>query len=478
MQVSMCLRCLNRNILILLIVDLFLKSSPTYCASISETINFERFLELVDRKHPENRIDELNLERSVEAQKKSGILSDPEISLGREEVPTGTDMNMFMWRLSATQTFPWPGTLNAANEISEQRSKKISFNNQILTLQRRLSAEELYIQMVSSSKLIEIEKKNLQETLNILKISEDRLKYAVGSHHEFIQAKNEKTILSLNIQGMESDLYNLKDIAAQSIGEEDASNVSFKLEYSPEIFIARSRDEDLTKRLLESNQNETFAQLDFERKQSLPNFMVTGMAMRMDSGMHMYGIEAGVRLPIYSSSIRKSVNEEKVLSAQRTSDELAWYDRKKHLALVQNSRRKVIIEKNIQALRNEIVPSFEEHLKTLFIEYSQGKSSFLDVNLARKLLFKYQGVQVMAERDLALNLISKEKIQAGIVDSDSVDQAPQLPSFDIVSGMNMNKGMSGMNRPSPMKTKRQNPLEEPNDDEGEKKEKSGMDGMN
>jgi outer membrane protein TolC len=474
----MRLRFFKQNTSISLIMELFLKSFPIYCAPAGKTINFERFLELVERKHPENRIDAQNLELSVEAQKRSGVLSDPEISIGREQVPTGADMSTSMWTLSATQNFPWPGTLEKATEISGQRSKKISLNNQISALQRRLSAEELYIRMISSSKLIEIEKQNLQETLNILKIAEDRLRFATGSHHEFIQAKNEKTILILNTQSMESDFDNIKDAAAQSIGEEDASNLSFELEYPVEHLVQKNPDEDLTKKLLEASQNETFAQLNFERKQSLPNFMVTGTAMRMDSGMHMYGFAVGVRVPLYSNSVRRSVYTEKVLAAQRTSENLAWYEKKKHLAHIQNTRRKSTIEKNIQALRNEIVPSFEEHLKTVLVEYAQGKSMFSDVNISRKLLFKYQGALVMAERDLSLILISKEKIQAGIVDSDTVDQVPQIPSFDLVSGMNMRKGMSGVKSPLPMKAKRQDPAGEPNDEEGRKKEDSGMRGMN
>jgi hypothetical protein len=50
-------------------------------------ITFETFVEAVSSQHPERFIDEKTLARAQEGSRRAGILSDPQIKIGRDEVP-------------------------------------------------------------------------------------------------------------------------------------------------------------------------------------------------------------------------------------------------------------------------------------------------------------------------------------------------------------------------------------------------------
>lgn len=479
---------------IIVVLLLAVVASPALAESAATlSVDLNQFVSLVEKGHPEKSIDELARARASEAENKAGVLSDPEIALGREEVPLNAmdpeASSRAMSKLTITQMFPWPGTLSSEKSAAEAATQRQDVSVKLSAAQRRLDAKDFYISLVAASKLIGIERENLAETTNILKSAEARLKYGVGSHHDVIQAQNEKTVLSLNLDAMEGDLQNLKDQAAQMMGRDDASGLTFALtipsEYISPQSAPASASDDFTKAKLQATQSEASAQLAAERKKSLPSFMASGMLMKEDSGMQMYSFMAGVRIPIFSGSVRQGVAAEQALVSRQTSEELTWHDKRKQLALTQNKRRRSIVEANLRGLSGEIVPNARQHLKTIATEYEQGKGSFAQVNAARKLLLKYQLAQIIAERDLAMTTVSRERIEAGIIDAELNRPMPQLPSTEMSSGemSSMGSGMGSsqtmpMNPAAKPKPKRQKPSTMPSEEEqGQSKGMNGMGGM-
>lgn len=433
-------------------------------------VDFDTFVDLIEKSHPQKSIDLLIESRATQLENKAGTLMDPEISLGREKIPLTTPMGEEMfesqaaWTLNITQMIPWPGTLRAENVAAQASVSQTKINTKFKAAERIFNGKEFFIRLVAASRMRDIERKNLADSLTILKNSETRLRHGIGSHHELIQAQNEKTLLSLNLDAIEVDFLNLKDHAAQWIGKSDGSEVTFILNlpkkytlYSQLAASSQSLDtktSDLTQQSLTAKQNESIAQLELERKKTLPTFMLSGMLMQEDKGMRMYGFMAGIKIPIYSNSIRTSIENEKLIVTQKTAEELIWHDKRKHLAKIQNDRRKMAVAAQLKSLEKEIVANARQHLKTLDLEYAQGKSSFVQVNEARRLLLRYELAKVAAERDFALAILSEERIDAGLIETEIDLPTPQLasPAMTNMGGESMSNGMGkSMNQSAPMK---------------------------
>lgn len=477
---------------------------PTYAQEVQAsspvplTLDYHTFVDLVEKNHPEQSLNQLAISRALEAEKKAGVLMDPELSIAREEIPlrsNGMGSNMSgsgpMWKLNLTQTFPWPGTLAAEEAAAKASTDKAQAEVRLSTAQRVLDAKDFFIRLIAISKIAEVQRESLNESTMVLKNAETRLRHGTGSHHDLIQAENEKVVLSLNLSALEADIQNLKDYVAQLVGRDDATGVKFVMDY-PASYVTKSsanetgpKIENLKKRELEAARHEASMMLEAERKKSLPSFMATGMLMEEDSGMRTYGFMAGIKVPLYSGTVRKAVESEKAIVSSQSSEELAWHEKRRHLASLQNKRRHEAVSANVQGLKNEIVPNSKQHLQSLAIEYGQGKGSFAGVNTARKLLLRYQLAQVMAERDLALVGISREKIEAGLIDPEINQTTPQLPTAEMTSGMEVSgtQGMpeknGSMSRKVPMDRK---PMSKPNmqpqgEDEPASKGTGSMEGM-
>ncbi|MBI2602491.1 MAG: TolC family protein [Deltaproteobacteria bacterium] len=427
-------------------------------------INFHQFIDRVEQNHPEKHIDDLSLQRAGTAENKAGVLMDPEVSVGREAVPLPflnpmqPDANEARWKVGVTQIFPWPGTLDAERKSARASTFTIDLSTRLAAIQRKLEAEEFFISLVLTAKLIEIERGNLNETINILKSAEIRLKNGIGSHLDVIQSYNEKMILSLNLAAQENDLQNIKDRAGQLIGKEDARNVSFELDLPAEYrdtslhvpTLGEQRPDDIVRQRLQAAQDAISSDLTVERKKSLPNIMTSAMLMQDDSGMRMYEFMLGIRVPLYSGGIRQAVERETLLVASRLSDELSWHDRRKRLAQSQNDRRRSIVITQLKGLDEMIIPNASQHLKTSLIEYAQGKGSFLAVNTARKLLLRYQQAYALAERNLAFTAVSRERIEAGLFATELDQDTPKLPiATDMSGGTEMGSQAMGDMAPTP-----------------------------
>lgn len=451
-------------------------------------IDFDSFINLVDKNHPEKSITDLSLTRSQAAQHKAGNLIDPEISLGREKIPISSSRDIMkqttespMWQLTIKQMLPWPGTLSVEKNTAETTAKRMRSDVKLSALQRKIEAKNIFIMLVASHKVLEIEKENLKISDRILKNASARLKYDVGSHHELIQAQNEKIILNANIQADEADFANLRDYAAHLIGRNDASHIIFVYSLPENFTTFQQSFEDQTKNKLEDVKSEFSAKFETERKKSLPQFMIAGSLMREDTGMEQYSFMVGVSIPLYSHNIRLGIEKELQTSLQQSTEEIEWHEKKKILALAQLKRRKTVIESHLKSLKEELIPNLKQHLESLSSEYAQGKVDFNSINVARKSLLKYLKTQILAEKNLAMAAVSFEKIGHGLIDGELEQTTFQLPSSDMSDGNGMEMGsMNNMDstpmldtkaRPIMKKSMKPMPMEE------EQEKKSSMGGM-
>lgn len=432
--------------------------------STQENITFEKFVEAVSSHHPQRSIDEKSLARAKEGFNRAGILSDPQIKIGRDEVPFRgrlqpkpemADMvkENAEWRLELSQSLPWPGTLAAEERVAQSSVVNAETNLGIADLMRRFEAQELYLRLIRTDKLLAVEKANFLVADGILEFTQAKFKQGIGSHHEFLQAHSERGVLKANVASLETELLNLKRHALLLIGNPAISNpdrVSFVLDWPQSLVkpdTPRNKStQDIARLKIQRGKEIEIARQDAEYRRSLPSFMASGMVMQEDSGMRMYGAMVGISLPIFSQVQRNSLRDEGSLTRNQSDEALAWHERRKNLALMQAESRIAQIQANYLALEQEIIPPIKEHIETVTVQFSHGKSDITSIIAGRRTLLNLETSKVRTIEALARARLSVERIMAGLIDEELDLEVPQLVGAS--SSMNMSgaesSGMSPM----------------------------------
>ena len=403
------------------------------------SVNYQSFVDSVEKFHPEKSINQHTLDRTSISITKVGRLSDPELAVGKENInllpqEMSSDSLRPMWGVELKQMFPWPGTLDAEKKAAASTFEKSKQEVRISAVIRRIEAKRLYLSLIYEKRKLDLDKESFFVAETVLQSASTRLKYGVGSHHEVIQAENEKVVLEINLQAEKANFENHKDYAAQMMGREDAQDINFDFSFPAEATNSAAMETlDLGRSKLEAIREESNAKLETERKKSLPKFMLSGSYMKDDGGMNKMSIMAGISIPIFSNGIRSAVDEEFRITAAQTTEELSWHEKKKKLALLQIERRRTVLNSQIQGLTTKVIPNSKQHLESLLSEYGQGKASFNSINQARKSLLNYQKNHVVVESALYFSQLSQEKINAGLFDEEFAQNIPKILSLDMAS---------------------------------------------
>lgn len=428
-------------------------------------LTFDTFLQAVEIQHPETAIDAQNLLRLKESAKRTGVLPDPQISLGRDDVPfqgrfqperemAKENKGAAQWKVGLSQSIPWPGTLASEEHIAQTQITSVENTNNLYSLNRHLEAADLFLKIIRTDKLLRIQRENFKAVDGIRELTHEKFRQGVGSHHEFLQAHSESGILKINVASLETDLLNLKRHALFSINHPSASNpnaVTFSLEWPESLLKASTsvlKQPDLVRSQIEQQKTLSMARQDFAYNRSLPSLMVSGEVMDEDAGMRMYGAMIGISVPLFSNTQRSSISSENTIIQNRADQQIAWQDRRKQLALLQAESRIAQLKANLKTLETDIIPPVKEHIEATTVQFSQGKIDIGAIINARRILLNLQVSEVQTIEVLARAQLSLEKIHAGIVDDEIDQEVPQL--FGMGSSMgaspampNTMKSMSG-----------------------------------
>ena len=416
-------------------------------------ITYQEYILRVTQYYPEKEIDLLELERTKAMEGKTGNLPDPTLSIGRERTPFGSVLqpksvrnqmennnNGAAWTLTASQNLPWPGSLNAEKQVVKQNVELLSARIKTAHVLHIFEAKEIYLNLVTKSKQIEIERNNLHEAQRIFDSANGRFAHGLGSQVETLTAQSEKAILTANIDILVAEKENLSLLAKQRMGISLAQPVDFSLEWVQQESQNLS---DLQRYPIELAAQVESARLKAERRSSLPEFMTSFMLMHDDLGMNMYGVVFGVRVPLYSGGIRDALSAEENLVAQKSQKEILWHEEKKNLALAMNSRKKISLEKNKSILLKELVPLAERRLSIETTEYINGKVSLPNLNESRKNLFKLKLTQLNIDSELAVVSLANERISAGFLDGEINTEIPSFLPVNMSDGAMEKNSMAG-----------------------------------
>lgn len=452
---------------------------PIARAQSPRQIGYETFIELVSKQHPETAINEQRLASAKERIERSGILPDPQVSVGR----TDPDVSL---EVSISQAFPWPGSLASEEKAATAQTAAIESSLAGDDLERRFAAAELFLRMVRVAKLITVQQANFAVVESVRNFAHTKFTQGVGSHMEYLQAHSESGILKANLAALRVDLKNLKRHAVLLLNDPTLTSpdsLQLDLEWPSKSARNDPNTSDIVRQKLIRSKDVEIARSDVARRRSLPSFMATGMVMQeKESGMQMLGGMIGMSVPLYSAAERRSLSRDSVLAESRIDRQLTWHDRRKVLALEQAQDRIAQIQANATALRKEIIPPVREHMEGATAQFSQGKGDIIAIIDGRRTLLNLQVSEIQTSEALALAILDVEKIHAGMFDMLLDQDTPQLSSPSASMGSRgmaeSNGGMTGMPKGAPkagQRSSRSKPLAPPDmEDQDSSKSSPGM----
>ncbi len=446
-------------------------------AGAAPAVSYESFLAAVASGHPERLIDETRRAEAHSIGERSGLLADPVLTIGRDEAPLPNALQAMpadpmgldaaQWQVSLSQSIPWPGTLAAERDAASARVTSVDRQSAATAAIRRFEAAELFLRLVRTAKLIEIQRASLDVVHGIRNFANEKFKQGLGSHFEFLKSHSEAGVLRANIGALETDLENLKRHALLLMNDpktDDPGMVEFTLEWPKNSLSTGSPQPpsdqaDVSRKWLEEQRRVTLAQKEADYLRSLPTFSASGMLMQEDGGMRMYGMAIGASVPIFSGVRRESLASEKALVDARTGGELAWYDKRRKLALAQVEGRIDRILGNLRILEREIIPPVREHLDSAMVRFGQGKEDIAHIIGGRQTLLGLETDTVLMSEALARARLAYEKVAAGLVDAELDMPLPQL-SGAASGGMGMSPS-SGASMPGMAPPRSSSPAKEP-----------------
>ncbi len=445
---------MTRGFFALGLISIFLLSESAVSEIRDRTmLTFESFLTKVDGQHPEKAIDEDMLESAKVESRRSGFLGDPQLRLGRDEVPfqarlqpnkkmAEQEQDAAQWKIGITQIFPWPGTLAAEEEAVQAKVEGIKVDNSVSSLVRRLEAADLFIRIIKTAKLLALEKEDFQAVDSIRELAQNKFKQGVGSHHEFLQAHSESAILALTVSSLETDLLNLKRHALYLLNDstlKSLDQVEFEKEW-PSKFLVQTPLEKKTETDLAAQKNQLIqksilARDRLEYKRSLPSIMASGEMMKEDSGMRMYGVAVGITLPLFSHIQRNALESEIKLSQKINTATNDSRNRLKTLAAEQVESRISQLRTNLERIDSTVLPPLREHIEATTAQFSQGKIDIGAIIDARRAYVNLQIAEVQTIDALIHAYFSQDRIAAGLIEGEVDIEVPRIGQMSQPSNM-------------------------------------------
>lgn len=425
--------------LILIFSTVKLSSAEENISSLPAQLN-----QLIQEALAQNLLIKTYAEKVKAAEKiirAKGALPDPQLNLSLNNLPVGTfsfdQEPMTSKVLSWRQKFPFPGKLSLATEMAQQelnflRQQKDEIQNQII-----FRVKNLYYQLYSADRTLEVIEKNKEFLRQILKSVE--AKYATGSglQQDILQAQVE--LLKID------DLLFSWQEKRQSIAAEINAILNRSPDYPikktpPELALPSLSHLTLSSEELEKSRplllswKEKVIQKEKElalaKKNLWPDLMI-GLSYsqrnRLKTGQNLpdfYSVTLSLDLPIFASRKQKSVIAQKYYELEALKTD---YNRLVRDLLSQVERARLKVEryqKQIELYREAILIQAEQSLSSVQAGYQVGKVDFQTVlaawmNLQNYQMAYFQGIakflQAQAELEYLLGLSS-----SGIYDQSTI----------------------------------------------------------
>ncbi|MFA6239136.1 MAG: TolC family protein [Bacteriovorax sp.] len=241
--------------------------------------------------------------------KPGSTLDDPFIAAGLDEIPfDGGRAKVRRYQIS--QSIPFPGKLSARSEIAETKAETSEFESLTVARQMQVLATQVYLRASYNKQEIDLNQKIQKIIEETTASAKARYRTGDSSHHEWLLAKLELSILNVELlrlkrtqKSLTALLNELRNKPADSQIEVDyrdlldaadeTKDIQVNLDSQPELLGWRAQ-----KRVSE-------AELKLSKLSYAPDFVIQGMAMQptmKDAEMSEpanWGVMVGVTIPLY-----------------------------------------------------------------------------------------------------------------------------------------------------------------------------------
>lgn len=276
-------------------------------AALANTLSLNEFLAEVRKANPSVEASKLRALALRHKIKPSATWEDPFIAGGVDERPFGGGEGGVR-RYQVSQTIPFPGKIGAREEIATKRAEASEFDALTRGRQVEVLATQAYLQAGYNKEAIRLNsriQKLIDETTASAKA---RYKTGDSTHHEWLLAKLERSVLKVEalrlertrkaLQALLNELRNLPAQTAVDVDHEDP----LKDEVDP-AKISSSVDEQPELRAWDSQKKVANSELSLVKLSYAPDFVIQGMAMEPtvnDPEMKSnWGIMVGISVPLF-----------------------------------------------------------------------------------------------------------------------------------------------------------------------------------
>lgn len=295
------------------------------------------------------------------------------------------------------QMFPFPGKIGNMKKAAQNNA--LMTNQEYLALEKKIirDLESAYYELYFVQKKIEINKENQELMKQFVEIATRQYEVGMGKQPDIIRAQTELSYLKteeLNLQKDETDVKTMMNIIlnrkansplgiAPEIGDtipvlsyEQISQLAF--ENRPEL------------KGMQFNIEMYKSELSVSKREYYPDLMVRFMYKDMtNTGNDFWSAMFGVNVPLAFWSKNKFTKkvEENEANIKRTEEE--FNSMKNMIAYeVQNALVKLESNSNLTDLsKNTVIPQAQQTLQSTIVAYQTGKTEFLMVLDAYKMLF-------------------------------------------------------------------------------------------
>ncbi|MGK7393242.1 MAG: TolC family protein [Candidatus Cyclobacteriaceae bacterium M3_2C_046] len=287
------------------------------------------YLELAAENNPGLRASFKDYLAALEEVPQVNALPDPQLMFGYFIAPVETRVGAQQFTLSASQAFPWFGTLQTREDAAVQQAKVAfqEFQSQKLTLFEQVKTT--YNNMYFLQKSIDISRENLVLLESLKELARINFEANRASFSDILQVEMQQENLQTRLENLESQIVPVLTRFNQLLNRDKGASVSLPetidslyLPESPEIIYQQilSRNPNLEK--LDQQVKAMEYQQKVAKKLGMPSFTVgvnyINVAPRTDMEMPDNGQDAimapqvGVKIPIFQKKYKSMIREAQI----------------------------------------------------------------------------------------------------------------------------------------------------------------------
>jgi outer membrane protein TolC len=365
---------------------------------------------------------------ALEMVSQAHTLPDPRFNYGYFIQEVETRVGPQEQRVGLSQMFPWFGKLKLRGDVASEGANAAQQQYEVAKLKLFDEVKQAYYELYYVGRAVGVATENVE----LLKLLEEmaRSKYESGTaeHGDVIKAQVELDKLRDRLRTLQDFKHPLVARLNATLNRPPESPLPFPTNHSPGVL--QSGTAQLLEQLKSSNPE--LKSLDFlaekdrasialAKKEFYPDvalgvdYVQTGearMAGVSDSGEDPVMAGFSVNIPLWWGKYRAGVREAESRYAATQQDRqdrtnLLSTDLRLALFKYQDAERKIAL------YRDELIPKADQHLKAIQRSFEVGKSDFLSLIDAERILLEFQLTFERAVADREQGLATVEKLVGG-----------------------------------------------------------------